>query len=191
MTEAALRTILFYFLIPLWLAAGVADWGCHRASGIERTTGTKESILHSLMLAEVGLPLLAALFLEIDALLIALMVLAFVVHEATALWDVSYATYSDREVTPFEQHMHSFLELMPLFALVCVATLHWGQVLALLGAGPEHARFTLAWKATPLPAAWLAAVLIAVALFGVAPYAEELVRCARTQFNARRLERHA
>lgn len=179
MTESALRLILLYFVVPVWLAAGVADWLCHRASRIERTTGTKESVLHSLMLAEVGLPLLAALFLQINALLIAAMLVLFVAHEFTALWDVSCSTYSDREVTPIEQHVHSFLELMPLLALVCVIALHWGQFLALFGAGPDTARFDIAWKQPPLAPAWLAGALAAIAVFGVAPYVEELVRCIR------------
>jgi hypothetical protein len=62
------------------------------ASHIETTTGAKESLIHLLMFAEIGLPLLAAMFLEINGLIIAVMLLAFFVHEATALWDVSYAT---------------------------------------------------------------------------------------------------
>jgi GNAT superfamily N-acetyltransferase len=86
------------------------------------------------MFAEVAIPLLAALFLEINALIIALMIVAFLAHEATALWDVSYAV-TRREVTPFEQHVHSFLEMLPLMAAAFVATLHWPQFLALFGAG--------------------------------------------------------
>lgn len=43
----------------VWLVAGFADWLCHRASHIESTTGAKESLIHLLMFAEVGVPLLA------------------------------------------------------------------------------------------------------------------------------------
>jgi hypothetical protein len=49
-----------------WLLAGVADWACHRRTGLERTTGVKESLLHLLMIAQVGLGVLAVLFLEIN-----------------------------------------------------------------------------------------------------------------------------
>ena len=119
--------ILMYFILPLWLAAGFADWLCHRATHIEMTTGAKESLIHLLMFAEIGLPLLAAMFLEINGLIIAVMLLAFFVHEATALWDVSYATTA-RTVTPIEQHVHSFLEIIPLMALVGVVSRHWQQV---------------------------------------------------------------
>ena len=34
--------ILMYLILPLWLAAGFADWLCHRASHIETTTGAKD-----------------------------------------------------------------------------------------------------------------------------------------------------
>lgn len=116
--------ILMYFVLPIWLLVGFADWLCHRATHIETTTGAKESLIHLLMFGEVGVPLLAALFLNVNALIIAIMIAAFFLHEATALWDVSYATTA-RTVTPVEQHVHSFLEMIPLLAVVSVISLHW------------------------------------------------------------------
>jgi hypothetical protein len=83
--------ILLYFVMPLWLAAGFADWLCHRRSHIESTTGAKESIMHLIMFAEVGVGLLAGLLLEVNAGVIALIIAVFLLHELTALWDVSYA----------------------------------------------------------------------------------------------------
>ena len=74
--------ILMYFILPVWLLAGFADWLCHRASHIETTTGAKESLIHLLMFAEVGVPLLAAMFLEINALIIAAMIVTFLIHDA-------------------------------------------------------------------------------------------------------------
>jgi hypothetical protein len=104
---------LLYFVLPLWLAAGFADYLCHRASSIELTSGYKESLIHLLMFAEVAVPLLAAIFLEINALVIATMIAGFIAHQLTALWDVTFAN-DKRRVTPIEQQVHSFLELMPL-----------------------------------------------------------------------------
>lgn len=129
--------LLMYFIVPLWIAAGAIDWWCHRRSDIEHTTGTKESLIHLLMFAEVGLPMTAALLLEINALVIGFMILVFFLHEATALWDVSYAV-SKREVSPIEQHVHSYLELVPLMALLLVSVNHHEQFLALfqMGASP-------------------------------------------------------
>jgi hypothetical protein len=59
------RGFLLYYIVALWLAARIADRVCHRATGIERTTAAKESLLHLLMLAEITLLVLAGLFLEI------------------------------------------------------------------------------------------------------------------------------
>lgn len=174
--------ILLYFILPLWLIAGVADWFCHRAAHIERTTGAKESLIHLLMFVEVGLPVLACLFLRINALVIAVMVVCFFIHELTALWDVSYATTA-RVVTVLEQHVHSFLEMIPLMAIIAVVALHWPQAAALVGAGPEAADFSLAWKDTPLPAGYLATILLVILFFEILPYLEELWRGWRSAGN--------
>ena len=172
--------ILMYFILPVWLVAGFADWLCHRASHIETTTGVKESLIHLLMFSEVGAPLLACMFLDINALIIALMIVMFFTHEATALWDVSYAVTA-REVTPIEQHVHSFLEMIPLMAILSVISLHWGQFLALFGLGSEHAQFFLRWKTTPLPTTYIFSILAAIVLFELIPYLEEFVRGLRAK----------
>jgi hypothetical protein len=62
--EEVLREMLMYFVLPLWLAAGFADYLCHRAAHIEKTSGWKESILHLLQFAETAIPVLAALLLR-------------------------------------------------------------------------------------------------------------------------------
>ncbi|MBZ9658271.1 diguanylate cyclase [Mesorhizobium sp. ESP-6-4] len=170
--------ILMYFILPVWLVAGFADWLCHRATHIESTTGAKESLIHLLMFAEVGIPLLAAMFLEVNALVIAVMIVTFFIHEATAIWDVRYATTA-RTVSPVEQHVHSFLEMIPLMGLVIVVALHWGQFLALFGAGTERARFDLTWKEQQLPVIYIAAVMIVIVLFELLPYVEEFFRGLR------------
>jgi hypothetical protein len=177
------QLVLMYFVLPLWLAAGLVDYLCHRASNIATTSGAKESLLHLLQFAEVGVPILAAIFLEINALVFAVMIIAFLLHEATALWDVTYAS-ATREVTPIEQHVHSFLEMLPLMGLLMVAVLHWGQFLALFGLGPEPARFTITLKPEPLPWAYVVAVLAGVLLFELLPYGKELVRGLRANRGA-------
>jgi hypothetical protein len=181
MTEPA-GQVLLYFLVPLWLVAGAADWLCHRASHIESTTGVKESLIHLLMFMEVGIALLAGIFLEINAGIILLMIGVFLIHEATALWDVSYAV-TGRRVGPVEQHIHSFLELIPLMAILCVVLLHWQQFLALAGMSPEPADFTLAWKAQKLPTSYVTVLFAAILLFELLPYVEELWRGLKTQNN--------
>jgi ABC-type spermidine/putrescine transport system permease subunit I len=128
-----------------------------------------------LQLGEMAVPTLAAIFLEINALVILTMVLCLLAHEATAIWDVSYA-YRTREVTPSEQHVHSFLEMLPLMGLLIVVTLHWQQFLALFGLGVEAADFGWRLKDPPLPWLYVASILLLVLLFEVLPYLEEFLR---------------
>ena len=80
-----------------------------------------------------------------------------------------------REVTAFEQQIHSVLEMMPLTAMLLLFILHWPQALALFGAGPEHADWSLALKEPPT---WWALTppTIAFLLLAILPYTEEFVR---------------
>lgn len=177
MPEAPAAQLLLCAVLPLWVAAGLADWACHRATAIERTSGTRESLIHLLMFAQVGVPLLAALVLEVNALILAAGLVVFVVHEATAWWDLRVAVGA-RAVHPREQMVHSFLELLPLTGLALLATLHWTQARALAPASAAPGAFELAWKTPPLPAAYLAGVLVAAGVVA-ALYVEEWLRCRR------------
>jgi hypothetical protein len=172
--ELRIRRTLQYFVVPVWLAAGTADWWFHRKSDVEHTGGLKETALHLAMLAETGIPVVAALFLEIDPIVLAGMIAAFFLHEATAMWDVRYAV-KVREVTPLEQHAHSFLELIPLMAVVLISVLHAKQLKALAGLEVAPAQ-PLRWKAKPLPRGYVAGALGLMTLFEILPYLEELAR---------------
>lgn len=79
----AVRFSLLYVLPPIWLAASLADWACHRYSRIENTARVKESVIHLLLLGEMGLPVLATAFLEITSPIILTSIAAFLVHEVT------------------------------------------------------------------------------------------------------------
>jgi hypothetical protein len=164
----------------MWLAAGFADYLCHRAAHIETTSGWKESFLHLLQFAEMAVPTLAAIFFEINALIFLIMIVALILHEATAIWDVSYA-YHTRVVTPTEQHIHSFLEVLPLTGLFIVAILHWQQFISLFGVGSAPAEFSLRLKQQPLPWTYITIILTAVLLFEILPYLEELLRSLRAR----------
>jgi hypothetical protein len=66
--------------------------------------------LHLLQFAEMAIPTLAAIFLEIDALIIILVgMICLVLHEDTASRGTCLRLRT-REVMPIEQHIHSFLE---------------------------------------------------------------------------------
>lgn len=178
--QEPVRLILMYGLIPLWILAGVGDWWFHRRQRIETNAGVLESAMHSLMMIEVGIPVLLVLFLEVNALMFAIMIAAVVIHAVTAWIDVRYAS-SKRTVPPNEQHMHSLLEVLPITAVVVLAIPHWDQFLALFGAGTEPPRFALTPKQDPLPPSYLFGLFAAIGLFVVLPYAEELLRCLRAQ----------
>jgi hypothetical protein len=177
-SDEILKALLMYFVLPVWLAAGFADYLCHRAAHIEHTSGWKESLLHLLQFAEMAVPILAALFLEINSGVILLMIVCLVLHQATAMWDVSSAT-GVREVRPIEQHVHSVLEMMPLTGLLIVVALHWDAFIALFGFAP--ASFGLVLKGEPLPLTYIVAVLSLTLLFEVLPYLEELARGLRAR----------
>ena len=41
--QDAARWLLMYGVMPLWIVAGLADWWCHRRTGIERTSGLRRA----------------------------------------------------------------------------------------------------------------------------------------------------
>ena len=127
-----------------------------------------------------AVPTLAAIFLEINALVILVMIISLILHQLTAMWDVRYA-YHRREVTPIEQHVHSVLEMLPLAALLIIVALHWPQFMAVFEVGTEPADFSLLLKEPPLPWLYVTVMLALVLLFEVLPYGEELVRTLRTR----------
>ena len=175
--DAVTRAFLTYVLIPAWLVPGVLDWAFHRKTKIECNAGAHESLTHILMALEAGAGIAMGVFLEVDAGVIAGMFGSALVHEATVIWDVTYAQ-PRRTVSQAEQHTHSFLEVLPFVAAAFAAFVHPEQARALAGAGTARPRFAFRVNRAPLPLATVVAVA-ASALFGVAPYVEEMVRCLR------------
>jgi hypothetical protein len=170
--------LLMFAVLPVWIFAGLADYFCHRASGIETTSGTKESLLHLLQFSIIGLPVMMVLFLEVNAGVFAVAGFCILLHHAVAYWDVSYAN-DTRNVSPLEQMVHSFLEIVPIAAFFLLAVLYWPQVVALFGVGHDKARFILTLKGVPLPPPYILVALGAAAVLNAGPYLEELARCQR------------
>lgn len=174
------RNYLLYFIIPFWLLVGFGDYLCHRASQIERTSGLKESLIHLLMFAEIGVPVTMGLHFEITSLVILISLLALLVHEFTAVYDFAYAG-SRREVTVLEQHLHSYLAVIPFMVTSFVICLHWEAFAALFGMGQSAADFGLRWKAQPLGWGYHAMMIGMAGLLLMGPYLEEAWRCFRYQ----------
>ena len=179
--DILLQHFLMYVVVPVWLLAGLGDWYCHRASRIEQTSGVFESVLHLVQFGLVGVPLLAVLFLEVNAVVLLAMLCGLLLHQAVAIWDVRYAN-DTRHVAPAEQHSHGVLEMAPAIATAAVVILHWPQFRPLVGVGA--ADFALEPKHDALPAWYLTAVLVGVALCGLLPYGEELLRTIKARARA-------
>lgn len=177
-----LRYTLMYGVLPLWVLAGLADWWCHRRTAIESTSGLRESGFHFLMFAQMGLAGLAVLLLEVNAAVFALLVALFALHEATTWLELRFVG-PRRVISPAEQMVHSYMELLPLAALFLLAALHAGQLGLLPGAAPLEWQLRL--KSDPLPPAYLATALLAIVLLNLLPLLEEALRCWRARAQVR------
>jgi hypothetical protein len=166
--------LLMWIVLPFWVVAGFLDYLCHRASHMTDKTGPRESLIHWLMLAEVGVPLLLAIFFRINALVLSVMIVCLIAHEITGWFDLKLAM-ATRAVTAFEHQVHSALEILPLAAMLLVMALHWPQTQALFGFGPEAVDFSLRLKPAPPWGALIppGAMFLVLAIL---PYLEELLR---------------
>ncbi|MFD8045449.1 diguanylate cyclase [Streptomyces chartreusis] len=178
-----------FVVVRRWRRAGAQQPGPHptdveatarRFLLLERTSGAKESGVHALMMTETGVPVVMGLLARVNPLVLTTMGAAAIAHGATAVYDVWLAT-GEREVRPIEQHIHSFLEVLPLTALAFTACLHPDQVRSTLRGGPRPQDWRLLPKERPLPPAYLAGLACVIGLGVVVPYAEELRRCLRAR----------
>jgi hypothetical protein len=170
----------FVVIAPLWIMAGFADWVFHRRTRIESTSGLPESLLHIAMLGEVGLPALAGVFFEFNALVLALMLGGLGLHTLTTYADLRYS-HPRREISPGEQMAHSLLEVLPLFAVSLAIIDSWPAILSLINAGDQAPDFRLRLREVPLLDPPLGiAFAIALFLFVFIPYSEELWRTLRS-----------
>ena len=117
-----IRPLLMYGVLPLWMLAGLADWACHRRTRIETTGGLGESAFHWLMFLQMGVATLAVMFLQINAAVLLLAGVLFLMHEVTVWLELRFVV-GKREVSPIEQMVHSFMEILPLAGLFLLATL--------------------------------------------------------------------
>jgi hypothetical protein len=177
--DDATRRALQWFVLPVWAGAGLADWWCHRRTDIEHTAGPAESAIHALMMAEAGIPTMLGLFCEVNAGVLATTYTALGVHELTAIWDVAYAD-GRREISPTEQHVHGFLERVPMMAAVFLTVLHWDQARSVFGLEGDP-DWRLKPKRRRLSLSYRVGILAAVSGLIALPYAEELLRCVRAR----------
>lgn len=177
-TDSLLRDLLLFGLLPLWLAMGFADYLCHRQQRIELSAGWRETMLHLVMLAELGPGVVAALLLDVNAGVLALVLLCCLAHEVTTWIDLGYAS-ARRRIPPFEQWVHGFQFALPWAGFFGLAVLHAGQVRAALGLSDLAADWALRWKDPPLPPAYLLTVALAAVVLVVGPLLDEWRRARR------------
>lgn len=178
--EHQLWLLLGAGVLPFWLLVGLCDYITHARTRIAETSGVHESFLHLLQTAEIGVPLLGVLLLEVNALVLLLAVVGVVAHSLTAYVDVRYAL-PRRHVGAFEQYVHAFLIVLPIVALVLVMILHWTEFAALWRGA---ASWALQWKQPAWSIGVVASVLLASLLFGVLPGVYEFTRTWRARGRA-------
>jgi hypothetical protein len=132
--------------------------------------------MHLLLFTQIAAPLVAALFLRVDALLLAFMFVAVLAHSACSFADTAY-TQPRRHIAPIEQQIHGFLEVLPLAAVALVVVLHWPAI--------QQPEWKFAARPDALPRRVVAVVLLAL-LAGLALILEELSRGLRARAIDRR-----
>ncbi|UUX94321.1 diguanylate cyclase [Aquabacterium sp. J223] len=186
-TAERLTLSLLFGLVPLWLLAGWLDWCCHRWQRIEHSAGVPEALLHLVMLAQLGLGLMAVLLLQVTSAVLLLLLACLVAHELTMWADLAWAE-SRREIPVPEQWVHGLQSVLPWAGGVAVALLHPQAALALLGMGEATADWGWRWREPPLDVRYVVGVAATGALGVVLPFLMELRRALRVQ---RRLSSHS
>jgi hypothetical protein len=161
--------LLGFVIFPLWLAAGFLDYALHRRTSIATTAGLRETRYHLVQMVQVGLPVLAVLFLELTPVVLVALVLLALAHTRTAYRDIRYAN-ARRAILPLEQFVHAFLIGLPLFATALLVLMHWPLVHGPAGSVTLVAdAWGLRWRDPMWDAGIIAAVLAASFLFAVLP----------------------
>ena len=125
--RALLEAVMVWAIYPAWLVAGLVDYLSHRRTRIERTSGPRESWLHVAQFAVLGIAVAAGAWLEINRGVFALLAVCIGAHSAIAYADVAF-TDGRRYIAPLEQHVHGYMEVLPVVALAMVAVLHWDSL---------------------------------------------------------------
>jgi hypothetical protein len=161
--------LLGMVILPLWILAGLADWWCHRRSGIEHSSGLRENLFHLALFALVAAGAVATALLDINYLVLLVLIAVFLAHELLTWVELRYVN-DRRHITPFEQMLHSFLEILPLLVVAVLAV----DLLAAQPTGSGTWWVRLRHDLAPSP---LVPAAIAVLLLNVVPLLEETFRC--------------
>lgn len=170
MLASALENLLLWGIYPLWLLAGAGDYLCHRATDIEHSSGSHESWYHMVQFLVLLVAFAVAVLLEMNAATFGIMAALVLAHSVLAHMDVSY-TDGRRYISPVEQHVHGFMEVLPLVAVAMFGVLHWDEIRGGLTT-------PLLSLATPITSSSVL-LLASFALLAGIPIIEELMRTRR------------
>ena len=184
-TKELLKNLILFGLLPLWGISGLIDWGCHRATKIEYTSGLRESLVHSLMGIQLGIPIILALYFYVNVTVLLICIAAWLMHEVVAHYDVHYSA-PKRHISIWEVHVHNYMATIPLFLMMLIIVINWDMFMNLI---------TLNWAGNmqlrrienPHGGESYAAIYFAF-MFAtcVLPYIEENIRCLRVHLKQKR-----
>ena len=179
-TEVLILNFILFVILPLWGFSGLFDWWCHKKSKIEETSGLKESLIHALMGAEIGIAFVIGIFFELTVLTYLIMFFVLLAHEVVAHWDVKYSA-PKREITIWEMHAHNYLGTIPLYLFALISVLGWEVVVDTITFNWSGSMY-LKLRDTPIGGAqYYLAYGIFISVVCVFPYISEVLRCWRYQ----------
>jgi hypothetical protein len=179
--HSLINQLLLYVMYPLWLVAGAFDYWCHRRTNISATSGIIESSLHVAQFLTIAVVFICAVLLEPTIATIAVIGVAAVLHLVLSYVDVAY-THRRRYISPLEQHVHGFLDVLPIIAVCLLA------VLVLNDPSPVTGFATRLQAASTRELALLIGTFVVVA---GGPVVEEFLRTATNARAERKGVRHA
>jgi hypothetical protein len=177
-TSDLLINFLLFVLLPIWGIAGFCDWLCHRATNIESTSGLKESLIHSLMGLQLGIPVILCLNFRVNVLILLICAATWLLHELVAHWDVYYAS-PIREISIWEMHAHNYLATLPMYMFITIAIINWPVFLDLVNFRWQGNMEFVLFESRPGGDTYLPIYLTLMAFLAVFPYMEENIRCFR------------
>ena len=184
-TDRLLLNFILYGLLPLWGICGFIDWMCHRATKIEETSGLKESLVHSLMGIQLGIPIVLCMVFYVNVTVLLICIAFWLLHEFVAHYDVAYSA-PKRHISIWEVHVHNYMATVPLYLLMLIIVLNWDMFLNLVtfnwagNMGLERMR-------DPHPTSgYMIGYLVFMGVLCVLPYTEENIRCLRVWLRDRK-----
>jgi hypothetical protein len=183
-TNQLLVNLILYGLLPLWGITGFIDWCCHRATHIETTSGLKESLIHSAMGIQLGIPIVLSIMFYINVSVLLICIAAWLLHEFIAHWDVHYSA-PKREISIWEVHVHNYMATIPLYLLMLIVVMNWEMFINLITFNWEG-HMQIQRMATPHGSpVYLKYYLLFMAITCGLPYVEENFRCLRVSLKQR------